>query len=211
MRGIATGANSFFLLSDDQVQSLGIPLAFVRAAIARVTGLPGGVLDKDLLERLRRSECPTWLFSVDVRPIDQFFVAVRAYLKYGVQQGLHSRPPISTRRPWYRMETRAIPPLLFTYLGRRLQRFILNTTEVLPLTGFLAIYPRLSDQDSVKGLWPLLNHPQTLENFALVSKSYGGGALKAEPRALEGLPLPSHLRSKFGFSLANRAEQPSLL
>jgi hypothetical protein len=211
MRGIATGANSFFLLRDDQVQSLGLPLAFVRPAIARVRDVTGGILDKDLLEQIRRSGRPTWLFSVDGRPLGQFPRTVQTYLEYGEQQGLPSRPLISTRRPWYRMETRAVPPLLFAYLGRRSQRFILNKVEALPLTGFLAIYPRLSDHDSVKRLWQLLNHPETLENLALVSKSYGGGALKAEPRALERLPLPSHLLSKFGFSLANRAEQPSLL
>lgn len=211
MRGIATGANHFFLLSDEQVQNIEIPWQYVRAAIAKVRDVPGNILDEDLFEKIRRSGRPVWLLSLDGSPIEQFPKAVRSYLENGVQQGLPSRPLISTRRPWYRMETRAIPPLLFAYLGRRSQRFILNTAGVLPLTGFLAIYPSLSDRDFVNRLWQLLNHPETLENLAWVSKSYGGGALKAEPRALERLPLPSHLLSEFGFHPLNRVEQPFLL
>jgi len=37
-------------------------------------------------------------------------------------------------------------------------------------------------------LWRILNHPT---NTPLVAKTYGGGALKVEPRALEQLPIPA--------------------
>jgi hypothetical protein len=39
-------------------------------------------------------------------------------------------------------------------------------------------------------LWRILNHPT---NIPLVAKTYGGGALKVEPRALEQLPIPADL------------------
>jgi hypothetical protein len=34
-------------------------------------------------------------------------------------------------------------------------------------------------------LWQLLQHPETVKNLVRVGKSYGSGAIKVEPRALE--------------------------
>jgi hypothetical protein len=42
-------------------------------------------------------------------------------------------------------------------------------------------------------LWRILNHQNVLANIPLVAKTYGGGALKVEPRALEQLPIPADL------------------
>jgi hypothetical protein len=85
------------------------------------------------------------------------------------------------------MEKREPPPYLFAYLGRRNTRFIRNRAGVVPLTGFLCVYPRNAEmQDSI---WPLLNHPETIANLSRVAKSYGSGAIKVEPRALERVPL----------------------
>jgi hypothetical protein len=45
----------------------------------------------------------------------------------------------------------------------------------------------------VRELWQALNHPDTLANLAFVGKSYGGGALKVEPRQLDALEIPQHV------------------
>jgi hypothetical protein len=96
------------------------------------------------------------------------------------------------------MEVRVTPPLLFAYLGRRNARFIRNFAGVIPLTGFLCVYPRRNDPIFTEKLSKILAHPQTVANLSLVGKSYGSGAIKVEPRALERLPLPPSLVSKFG-------------
>lgn len=211
MRGIATGANEFFLLTDGQVETLGIPPEFLRLAIARVRDVQGDVLDEDTFAEIRRTQRPVWLLTLDGRAQEEFPKTIQNYIQYGVQLGLPRRPLIATRRPWYRMETRLVPPILFAYLGRRNQRFLLNHAQALPLTGFLALYPNQSDPDSVKQLWRLLNHPEVLSNLHLVSKSYGNGALKAEPRSLERLPIPLHLLADHGLATPKFIRQPLLL
>ena len=95
------------------------------------------------------------------------------------------------------MENRKIPPLLFTYLGRRNSRFIKNEAAVVPLTGFLCVYPKKSTEKYVNALWEILNHSETLKNLLLVGKSYGSGAVKVEPRNLERLPIPEELVKKY--------------
>jgi len=96
------------------------------------------------------------------------------------------------------MEQRREPALLFAYLGRRDCRFVLNRAGVVPLTGFLCVYPWEDDEREVRKLWRALNHPDTLANLAYIGKSYGGGALKVEPRQLDALEIPHHVLSLLG-------------
>jgi hypothetical protein len=100
------------------------------------------------------------------------------------------------------MEIRKAPPFLFAYLGRRNARFIRNLAGVMPLTSFLCVYPHREDADSVVRLWQALKHPDTARNLALVGKSYGAGAIKVEPRALERLPIPEHVVAELGLTPA---------
>jgi hypothetical protein len=190
MRGIATGANDFFFLTSDQIRNLGLPAGVFQRAVGRTRDLVGDELTTADLLRLDKNGRPTYLLSLTGDgPMP---AALRQYLASGVKMGLSRRALISSRRPWYRMESRNPPPFLFAYLGRRSSRFIRNHAGALPLTGFLCVYPRppWSVPDRLQEVWKILKMPQTIENLALVGKSYGGGALKVEPRALERLPLP---------------------
>jgi hypothetical protein len=133
--------------------------------------------------------------------LDQFPPPVREYLLRGEAMKLYERPLLSTRRPWYKMEVRRVPPFLFTYLGRRNARFIRNLAGVRPLTCLLCIYPHQEDPPYMDRLWQVLRHPQTVAGLSSVGKSYGSGAIKVEPRALEKLPLPSRVVSETGLRL----------
>jgi hypothetical protein len=201
LRGIATGGNDFFFLTREQVKSLGIPDDFLVRAIGRTRDVPGDVVDEELLARLEASGRPTLLFSPDARPLDEFPLSVRRYLAEGERRGLPERPLIANRRPWYKMERRKVPPILFAYLGRRNARFLRNLAGVVPLTGFLCVYPRSEDPLFVEKLWSVVSHPATLANLPLVGKSYGSGCIKVEPRALERLPLPEDVVRKFGLTV----------
>lgn len=190
MRGIATGANEFFFLTDQQAKDLQIPGEFLVPAVGRTRDIEGLEINSDALKNLSLAGRPTLLFSPDGRAIDQFPEPVRAYLKYGEQIGIDKRVVLAMRKPWYKMEVRAIPPILFAYLGRRHVRFVRNVAGIVPLTGFLCIYPRSTDPEYVEKLWRVLSHPETVKNLSLVGKSYGDGAVKVEPRALERLSIP---------------------
>ena len=126
-----------------------------------------------------------------------FCPVLRDYLESGEELKLPSRALIKQRQPWYKMEQREIPPLLFAYLGRRKVRFIKNEAGVLPLTSFLCVYPFCTDKTYIENLWQVLNHPDTLKNLMLVGKSYGSGAIKVEPRSLDKLSIPRYLVEKF--------------
>ena len=210
MRGIATGANEFFFLTARQAAALRIPYEFLIPAVGRTRDVASDEVTEATINELEQKGRPTRLFAPDGRPLDAFPQAVRDYLKQGEAMGIHQRTLIATRRPWYKMESRSAPPFLFAYLGRRNVRFIRNTAKVIPLTGFLCIYPRLSVAADTEKLWQALNHPDTIANLRLVGKSYGSGAIKVEPRALERLPILSHVLAEAERLAAHRRAQLAL-
>ena len=109
------------------------------------------------------------------------------------------------------MEQRIPPPILFAYLGRRDCRFILNEAGVVPLTGFLCVYPWDTSREAVKRLWRALNNPNTLQNLAFAGKSYGGGAVKVEPRQLDTLEIPTSVLREVGLKSPEVATEILLL
>ncbi|MDP2629934.1 MAG: N-6 DNA methylase [Candidatus Uhrbacteria bacterium] len=193
VRGIATGANEFFFLTRQKAKEFGIPDEFFVPAVGRTRDAEGSYLTKDSLVKLEKKGRPTRLFSPNGFRWEDMPESVKNYILDGERAGLSKRALISTRQPWYKMEVREVPVFLFSYLGRRNARFIKNEAGIVPLTGFLCIYPRSNDTEYIEKLWAVLQHPETISNLRLVGKSYGSGAIKVEPRSLERLPLSSDL------------------
>lgn len=196
LRGVATGANDFFFLTEEQVRELRIPREVLLTAIGRTRDVPESEITDATLAGLKAQGRPTCLLALNGKPLADYPAAVRRYIEQGEAMGLPEKPLISQRRPWYKMESRVAPPILFAYLGRRDSRFIRNYAGVIPLTCFLCVYPLHGDKEFVDGLWSVLNDPETIANLPLIGKSYGSGAVKVEPRALEKLPMPQHLVEK---------------
>lgn len=200
MRGIATGANEFFFLTKKQVESIGIQTEFLKRAIGRTKDIAEDVLTEAKLENLDDKNRPTYLLSINGQSNQP--ETISNYLKTGENLGLPSRALIKQRKPWYKMEQRNVPPLLFAYLGRRNTRFIKNEAGVLPLTSFLCVYPFCDSKEYIENLWKALNHKDTLENLKFVGKSYGSGAIKVEPGNLKKLVIPAHIVHSFGLKIA---------
>jgi len=196
MRGIATGANEFFLMNSIEAKQTGIPDNFFKRVVGRTRDINSAEFTETHLNKLDESSRPTFLLSLEPGHRDAH-PNITSYLVQGETMGLPERALIQQRQPWYKMEQRTPPPLLFTYLGRRNSRFVKNSASVLPLTGFLCVYPHRDDPDYVDRLWQALNHPDTIANLASVGKSYGSGAIKVEPGKLKDLPIPDHVVTEF--------------
>ncbi|HNR35281.1 MAG TPA: N-6 DNA methylase [Candidatus Hydrogenedentes bacterium] len=193
MRGIVTGDNDFFFMTHSKATKLGIPDSLFVKAIGRTRDIEGETIVSEDIRRLESAGRPTRLLHINGVPFNELPLAVQRYLREGEEKGLPQKTLIKTRKPWYRMEARQVPPLLFAYLGRRNARFIRNLAGVVPLTCLLCVYPKDTTSEFVEGLWSVLSNPKTIENLRKVGKTYGSGAIKVEPRALERLPLPDNL------------------
>lgn len=207
MRGIATGDNDFFFMTASRIRELGLPKQSFLRAIGRTRDhTDGALLTMGHLDALEAQGRPTWLLALGRQPAEGLPEPVRRYLQQGEELGLPQRPLIAQRKPWFRMETRDPPPWLFAYLGRRACRFIRNKAQAMPLTGFLCIYPQPGVRMDFDAATSALNDQRTLANLARVAKSYGGGALKVEPRNLERLAIPRAVLIDHGVHLPTQAK-----
>jgi len=206
MRGIATGANAFFVLDDGAVARWDLPKRLLRPVLTRNREAPGYVFTYADFQRLGRQGKPRWLLYL-ARPVRPGTPEER-YVQHGVFLALHRRKLVNTRSPWYTMEKRDPAPIYYTYLSRRNSRFILNKANVLALNVFLCIYPEreiAEDATLLNALLAFLNSPATRQGLRLVGRCYGGDTVKVEPRELDNLPVldPRSLRPRDCNALAD--------
>ncbi len=187
VRGIATGDNGFFLMTRDQIKRNSLSEEYFVRTVARVRDVKSEFLTSRDLEQLDASGRPTYLLSIDKDLV--ITKKLRQYLDTGESSGLSERPLVKARSLWYLMEKRKPVPILFCYLGRRNQRFILAKCDVRPTTGFLCVYPKIGVDEHK--LQKALNHKSTILQLAQIGKSYGDGAIKVEPGGLRKLIVPN--------------------
>lgn len=203
-RGIATGNNSFFILSDDEIEAHNLPWDVFRPILPSPRYVDVDEITSDDVgnPRLNRR-----LFLLDSRmseaEIASRHPALSRYLEEGKSQGLQKTYLCRHRSPWYAQENRPAAPIVCTYLGRsnskngRPFRFILNHSRATVSNVYLAMYPTpvlsaaiSSDRHLIRRVWDVLNQitPTQLLDEGRV---YGGGLHKVEPRELANVPAES--------------------
>ena len=190
VRGIATGANDFFVLSDDEVVKWGLDQANLRPVLTKTREAPGYVFSRADFDRLGREGKKRWLLYL-TGPVTPGTAEAR-YVQHGEARGLHERSLVKTRSLWYLMEQRDPAPIYFTYLSRKRSRFIHNQADVLALNVFLCIYPTPAisqDETTLKALLAMLNSLVAKDSLRHVGRTYGGDTIKIEPREMDRLPV----------------------
>jgi adenine-specific DNA-methyltransferase len=210
VRGIATGANDFFVLSDSDVAEWGLEQAHLRPVLTKTREAPGYVFSRADFDRLGRVGKKRWLLYLR-EPATPSTPEAR-YVQHGEARGLHERSLVKTRPFWYAMEQRDPAPIYFTYLSRQQSRFIHNQANVLALNVFLCIYPTPAisqDETMLKALLALLNSLVAKDSLRYVGRTYGGDTIKVEPREMDRLPIlnPVELATDERERLANLFDQ----
>lgn len=199
VRGIATGANDFFVLSDDEIIKWGLERKNLRSVLTKTREVPGYVFSRADFERLGHEGKKRWLLYL-TEPVVPGTAEAR-YIQHGEAQGLHRRSLVKTRSIWYFMEQRDPAPIYFTYLSRRRSRFIHNMTDALALNVFLCIYPIPTiskDITTLKSLLAVLNSLVAKDSLRYVGRSYGGDTIKIEPREMDRLPVLNPMKLTAG-------------
>ena len=200
-RGLATGNNSYFILSADEIERRELPMAAFRPILPSPRYLPEDEVKSDkkgnpvLQRRLFLLDC-----QLEEAVIKNRYPRLWAYLEEGKAQGIAERYLCRHRTLWYTQENRPPAPFLCTYLGRsdkkngRPFRFILNNSEATAANVYLMLYPKerirpvLRDSPHLKRkIWKFLNE---ICPMAMLSEGrvYGGGLHKLEPKELANVP-----------------------
>ena len=196
MRGVATGANDYFVLSEEEVKKYGLPQSVLVRAIAKTRYCLKEVFTESDWEELRLKNKEVYLLDLSK---DEEHPAVKAYIELGEKMGINKRSLVKTRKKWYYVERRDPPPIFVTYLSRGKPRFILNKAKVVPLNVFLCLYLRVPlDEETIEEIWRYLNSEEALKQFEYLARNYGEDTLKIEPRILEELEIPYELVKNVG-------------
>lgn len=185
-RGIATGNNSFFLLSEADVQSWGIEREFVVPAVGSARMLKSATLDDSMLTTIRDRGERCWLLWCHSEREELEGTNVLKYIEHGEATGVAERYLCKARKPWWSVEKVPAPDIIATYMNRSGVRFIRNLAGVRVMSTFLNIYAGSWDSER---LIAALQSEGTTGALRSVSRVYGGGLSKIEPGDLAALPL----------------------
>lgn len=185
-RGIATGANAFFLLPRDKVKELSIRQQMTLPCIGRAFDVEHFDFTAKDFEALAERGAPTVLLNLQ----GELTEAERDYVRVGERQNLTKRHLLANRKPWYSMEQREVAPVWAAVFGRGDLKFVLNTAGVRSLTNFHCVFPISYDPVFIRALVFCLNMPEVRTKARMHTRIYGGGLVKFEPRDVKSLPVP---------------------
>jgi adenine-specific DNA-methyltransferase len=185
-RGIATGFNEFYTLSEETIRRFSIDKQFLQPVIAKASHATYYDFTFEDWDALRKkNENVFLLYCFTEKPPEQ----LKEYLEYGLKLGVHKRYLPSHRRAWYSVEKREPAEILALVFSRERMRFVFNKAKVLNLTPFHCVYPTFNDELKVKALLAYLNSNICKEIATLCGRIYGTGLRKLEPKDLERLPV----------------------
>ncbi|MGO4639874.1 N-6 DNA methylase [Mesorhizobium sp. 2RAF45] len=183
--GIVTGANKFFLVSDETVQSYKLA-KWAHPMFGRSEHCPGVIYD----ERQHRANSakgnPTnFLWFKDRK--EAMHATAQKYIANGEAEKLHTRYKCRIRSPWF-----TVPSVYATEIGMLKRshdtpRLILNTLRAY--TTDTAYRLRASKVVAEKLVGAFIN-PLTALSAELEGRHYGGGVLELVPSEIEKLLVP---------------------
>jgi adenine-specific DNA-methyltransferase len=183
-RGIATGANGYFVLRPSELREAGIDRRDVVVCISKARQVRGERLAADDVQRLIAADDRVFLLS----PREPLRTAVRRYLERGRRLGIDRRYLPSHRPTWYQPERRAPAAIWVNVFARGGFRFVLNEACVLHLTCFHGISPRPGVD--ARRLHARLCAIRSQRSVRDQQRLYADGLTKLEPRDVERIRLP---------------------
>ncbi len=179
MRGIATGANDYFVFNRDKAVKFGIPERNMQPCVCRSADVKGHVFTRDDFDALVAGGKNVYLFDGRNAEVP----GVIDYIKRGEDNGIDRKHLTSHRKPWYALENRPPAPIWVTVFNRAGLRFVRNYAGVSNLTTFHCVYVR---QGAVSEdlLFAYLLTATAREIFVGNAREYGGGLQKFEPNDL---------------------------
>jgi adenine-specific DNA methylase len=187
-RGIATGGNSFFCLTRNDVEEWGIEERFLVPVALGSKDLPAeGPLDEEFRQSRIEAGARAFLFFCHESEVKLAGTNALRYIEHGEALGLHEKFNCRTRSPWYGAEP--VPPSDFfaTYMSRDRARMVRNLVGARCMTSLLNIWAKPGvDPEALR---PSLEDPTNAKLLREFGRTYGGGLGKIEPGDLLTLPI----------------------
>jgi type I restriction-modification system DNA methylase subunit len=180
-RGIATGHNDYFCLTQTEIKEYDIPQEYRRRLIRSAHGLTRVDLTKKAWKGWRDEGNAAWiLYCYDeegnvLSPEEIESEGVHDYLEVADELDTKDRHLVSGRDPWYRVESQEPAPILGKYMNRTGFLFMRNDADLLTLNNIHTIDLTFDwDQDQRDALLAYLNSRVVNRVLSKESHNYNG-------------------------------------
>jgi adenine-specific DNA-methyltransferase len=187
--GIVTGANKFFLVSDEVVTAYSLE-DYVHPMFGRSEHCPGVVYDHATHEANREMGLATNFVNLPSVALDQLQPGAQAYVRFGEEQGLHKRYKTRIRQPWY-----AVPSVHTSTVGmlkrcHNFPRLIHNPASAFTTDTAYRVTPKANSLSPETLVHNFVNSVTAL-TAELEGRHYGGGVLEQVPSEIRKLIVPT--------------------
>lgn len=186
-RGIATGANDFFVLDRADAEGRGLSEKSCLPCITKSQQIGGVVFTDNDFKTLADSGARVYLFAPGDTPDE----ASLRYIRRGEEAGCDKGFITSHRNPWYKTEARAVSPILLNVFSRSGYKVVRNYSSALTLTNFHCFYPYALRGQYVDWLFLYLLSGVGRQIVSLCRRKYGNALEKFEPNDLNKALVPN--------------------
>ena len=186
--GIVTGRNSFFVLTEDEVDELSVH-SDVIPLIGRSSQIPGLAIDVADWDEMVELGQKCFLLQLGGRERSKLPPDALRYIEWGEEQGFNRGYKCRIRMPnWWNVPSVWIPDAFLMRQIHRGPRIVSNGAGVVCTDTIHRI--RTRDSVSPRDLAAVSINSMTSAFAEIRGRSYGGGVLELEPREAEALPVP---------------------
>ncbi len=185
-RGVATGANEMFFLTDAEAEEM--PEEVVVPAIPSLRGFVGESLDVASHQEMGGKDARRWLLSI---PADQPLTGALGERVRRYEDEVKDRHLPSRRHPWYSITNLFRPQILISPLSKSGFRVVLNEMNAVPSNNLFGISLVSEGEPNRLAAW--LRSAEGQAALQRISRRYHGGSFKLEPGSLAALKVPKSL------------------
>ena len=180
VRGIATGANEFFVFNRSKAAEFSIPANYLLPCICKAIDIKKSFFTSDDFQVLNENDRDVFLLNT----VGELNTDIEKYLHKGIEEGISEKYLTSSRSPWYSLENRPPSPIWVSVFNRNGLKFIRNEANISNLTTFHCIYPNqtnLFSSFNIDLLFAYLLTDVAKQIFDDNRREYGNGLKKFEP------------------------------
>lgn len=180
-RGIATGNNSFFTLTQNKIDKLNLSKDVCIPCITKALYIDRYILTNDYVKHLINENKSMFIFD-GTKASTQFDFD---YIQHGESCGVNKSYLVAHRRPWFSIEKKQVAPILISVFSREKLKVVKNEVNIKNLATFHGVYfiNNVTD-DYVTTFFCYLITPIAQEILKLNKREYGEGLNKFEPNDL---------------------------